>query len=103
MMVLRQASGLPQSEIASNKEHYHHKTYNVENIVHVSSSFLSRNRIIVEADQCPAGATGANENIPSQIQSGLTSGVRSAWRAARASSSYRSRNRDLLFKPFQVK
>ena len=41
------APGLPQSEIAGNEEH-HHNTNNVENIVHVSSSFLSRDRITVE-------------------------------------------------------
>jgi hypothetical protein len=34
--------GLPQAEIAGNEKHYHHNTNNVENIVHVSSSFLSR-------------------------------------------------------------
>ena len=32
---------LPESEIAGNEEHYHHNTNNVENIVHVSSSFRS--------------------------------------------------------------
>jgi hypothetical protein len=32
--------GLPQSQIAGNEEHYHHKTNNVDNIVHVSSSFF---------------------------------------------------------------
>jgi hypothetical protein len=47
---MREAPGLPQSEIAGNKEHYHHNTNNVENIVHVSSSFLSRDRIAVEPD-----------------------------------------------------
>ncbi|GEM_PF-1703432 len=44
------APGLPQSQIAGNEEHYHHNTNNVENIVHVSSSFLSRDRITVEPD-----------------------------------------------------
>jgi len=37
--------GLPQSEIAGDEEHHHNNTHNVENIVHVSFSFLSRDRI----------------------------------------------------------
>ena len=40
--VAREASGLHQSEIAGNEPHYHNNTIYVENIVHVSSSFLSR-------------------------------------------------------------
>jgi hypothetical protein len=43
-------SGLGQSKIAGNEEHYHHKTNYVENIVHVSFSFLSCDRITVEPD-----------------------------------------------------
>jgi len=38
-------SGLPHSEIAGNEKHYHDNTNYVENIVHVSFSFLSRDRI----------------------------------------------------------
>jgi len=33
-------SGLSQSEIAGKEEHYYNNTHYVENIVHVSSSFL---------------------------------------------------------------
>jgi hypothetical protein len=40
--VHRKAPGLPQSEIARNENHYHNNTNYVENIVHVSFSFLSR-------------------------------------------------------------
>ena len=38
-------SELSQSEITGDEEHYHNNTHNVENIVHVSFSFLSRDRI----------------------------------------------------------
>ena len=38
-------SGLSQSEITGDEEHHHNNTHNVENIVHVSFSFLSRDRI----------------------------------------------------------
>jgi hypothetical protein len=40
--VPREAPGLPQSEIAGNEKHHHHKTNYIENIVHVSFSFPSR-------------------------------------------------------------
>jgi hypothetical protein len=39
------APGLPQSEITGNEEDYDHKANNVDNTVHVSSFFLSRDRI----------------------------------------------------------
>jgi hypothetical protein len=35
-------SGLSQAEITGDEEHHHNNTHNVENIVHVSFSFLSR-------------------------------------------------------------
>ena len=38
-------SELSQSEITGDEEHHHNNTHNVENIVHVSFSFLSRDRI----------------------------------------------------------
>ena len=44
----RETPGLPQSEIAGNEKHYHNNTHYVENTVHVSFSFLSRDRITVE-------------------------------------------------------
>jgi hypothetical protein len=40
--------GLSQAEITGDEEHHHNNTHNVENIVHVSFSFLSRDRITVE-------------------------------------------------------
>ena len=43
--VPREAPGLSQSQIAGNEKHYHNNTNYVENIVHVSFSFLSRDRI----------------------------------------------------------
>ena len=43
--VPREAPGLPQSEIAGDENHYHNNTNYVEKIVHVSFSFLSRDRI----------------------------------------------------------
>jgi hypothetical protein len=43
-------SGLPQAEVAENEEHYHHNANNVENAVHVASSFLARDRITVAPD-----------------------------------------------------
>ena len=43
--VRREAARLPQSEIAGDENHYHHNTNDVENIVHVRFSFLSRDRI----------------------------------------------------------
>jgi hypothetical protein len=46
--VPREAPGLPQSEIAGNEKHYHNNTNYVKNIVHVSFSFLSRDRVTVE-------------------------------------------------------
>jgi hypothetical protein len=42
------APGLPQSEIAGNEEHHNNNTNDIENIVHVSFSFLSRDRVTVE-------------------------------------------------------
>jgi len=48
--VPREAPGLPQSEITEDEEYHHNNTNNVENIVHVSSSFSSRDRITVEPD-----------------------------------------------------
>ena len=36
---------LPQSEVTGNEEDYHHKTYNVNNTVHLSSFLLSPDRI----------------------------------------------------------
>ena len=50
------APGLPQSEITGNEEDYHHKTNNVDYTVHVSSFFLSRDRIyfILELDLIPS-------------------------------------------------
>jgi hypothetical protein len=43
--VPRDAPGLRQSEIACNEEHHNDNTNDVKNIVHVSFSFLSRDRI----------------------------------------------------------
>jgi hypothetical protein len=63
-MVLRQASGLSQSEIAGNENHHNNNTNDVKNI-HVRVSFPSRERITAEADQMAVDAIGANENIPS--------------------------------------
>ena len=42
--------GLPQSEIAGNKEHHNNNTDDVKNIAHVSFSFLSRDWINVKPD-----------------------------------------------------
>jgi hypothetical protein len=39
------APGLPQSEIAGNEDHDNNNTNDVKNIVHVSSSFLSSDRM----------------------------------------------------------
>jgi hypothetical protein len=33
--------GLPQSQITCNEDHHHNNANNIENIVHVSSSFLA--------------------------------------------------------------
>jgi hypothetical protein len=46
----RGAPGLSQSEVAGNEKHHHNNTNDIENIVHVSFSFLSRDRITVEPD-----------------------------------------------------
>jgi hypothetical protein len=43
--VAREAPGLRQSEIAGNEEHHYNNTNDVKNIVHVSFSFLSSDRI----------------------------------------------------------
>ena len=49
-IVPRTAPGLPQSEIACYEKHHNNNTNDVKNIVHVSFSFLSRDRITVEPD-----------------------------------------------------
>ena len=43
--ISQKAPGLPQSEITGNEEDYHHKTNNVDNTVHLTSFFLSGDRI----------------------------------------------------------
>jgi hypothetical protein len=44
------AVGLSQSKIAGYEKHHNNNTNDVKNIVHVSFSFLSRDRITVEPD-----------------------------------------------------
>ena len=44
-IVPRETRGLSQPEKAGNEHHYYNYTNYVENIVHVSFSFLSRKRI----------------------------------------------------------
>jgi len=39
------AQALPQSEIAGNEDHHHNNANDIKNIVHISSSFLSRDRM----------------------------------------------------------
>jgi hypothetical protein len=46
--VNRHAPGLSQSEITGNEEHHNNDTHDVKNIVHVSFSFLLRNRTTVD-------------------------------------------------------
>ena len=43
--VPRQAPRLPQSEVARYEEHHHNNANDVKNIVHVSSSFLTRGQM----------------------------------------------------------
>jgi len=43
--VLARLRRLRQSEIAGNEKHHHHNTNDVKNIVHVSFSFLSGDRV----------------------------------------------------------
>jgi hypothetical protein len=45
--------GLPQADVAENKEHHHHETNQIDEVVHVASSFLSRDRITVYPPPSP--------------------------------------------------
>jgi hypothetical protein len=57
----RYGPGLGQSKIAGNEEHYHHETNYVKNIVHVSFSFLSLDRITMEPDTGMTQRNGKQE------------------------------------------
>ena len=67
----RWGSGLPQSEIAGDEEHYHNNAHNVENTAHVSFSFLSRDRIYVEPDVLPSDEAQGDLKLGDIIRIGV--------------------------------
>jgi hypothetical protein len=62
-IVPRKAPGLPQSEIAGNEKDHNNNPNDVKNIVHLSFSFLSHDRISVEPDA---------HNITARASSGVS-------------------------------
>ena len=75
-----EGSGLPQSEVAGNEKHDHNNTYYVENIAHVSFSFLSRERICRSSLYSEETTPGAALVVPRSMRlKGILSSEKSAF------------------------